>query len=51
MSYIHKTISDLKNTSPAQSEFYQAVEKVLDSLAPIAIFKSTKVIVSSLIQL
>ena len=35
MSYIHKTISDLKNTSPAQAEFYQAVEEVLDSLAPI----------------
>lgn len=35
MSYIHKTISDLKSTSPAQSEFYQAVEEVLDSLAPI----------------
>jgi len=35
MSYIHKTISDLKNSSPAQAEFYQAVEEVLDSLAPI----------------
>ncbi|TMM43157.1 NADP-specific glutamate dehydrogenase [Colwellia ponticola] len=35
MSYIHRTISDLKSTSPAQSEFYQAVEEVLDSLAPI----------------
>ena len=35
MSYIHQTISDLKNTSPAQCEFYQAVEEVLESLAPI----------------
>ncbi|MBU2926428.1 NADP-specific glutamate dehydrogenase [Colwellia sp. 4_MG-2023] len=35
MSYIHETISDLKNTSPAQCEFYQAVEEVLESLAPI----------------
>ncbi len=35
MSYIHQTIADLKNSSPAQSEFYQAVEEVLDSLAPI----------------
>ncbi|GHE86696.1 NADP-specific glutamate dehydrogenase [Thalassotalea profundi] len=35
MSYIHETISNLKNTSPAQAEFYQAVEEVLDSLAPI----------------
>ena len=35
MSYIHETITDLKNTSPAQCEFYQAVEEVLDSLAPI----------------
>ena len=35
MSYIHKTIADLKNSSPAQAEFYQAVEEVLDSLAPI----------------
>ena len=35
MSYIHQTITELKNSSPAQSEFYQAVEEVLDSLAPI----------------
>jgi glutamate dehydrogenase (NADP+) len=35
MSYIHGTIADLKNTSPAQCEFYQAVEEVLESLAPI----------------
>ncbi|SEL68327.1 glutamate dehydrogenase (NADP+) [Colwellia chukchiensis] len=35
MSYIHKTITDLQQTSPAQAEFYQAVEEVLDSLAPI----------------
>lgn len=35
MTYIHKTISDLKRSSPAQAEFYQAVEEVLDSLEPI----------------
>lgn len=35
MSYIHETIANLKSTSPAQAEFYQAVEEVLDSLAPI----------------
>lgn len=35
MTYIHDTISDLKRTSPAQSEFYQAVEEVLDSIEPL----------------
>jgi glutamate dehydrogenase (NADP+) len=35
MTYIHQTISDLKLTSPAQCEFYQAVEEVLDSLRPV----------------
>lgn len=35
MTYIHKTITDLKHSSPAQTEFYQAVEEVLDSLEPI----------------
>lgn len=35
MTYIHQTISDLKHSSPAQSEFYQAVEEVLDSLEPL----------------
>tara|TARA_R110000782_G_scaffold148751_4_gene241487 strand:+ start:412 stop:1764 length:1353 start_codon:yes stop_codon:yes gene_type:complete len=35
MTYIHQTISDLKLTSPAQREFYQAVEEVLDSLRPV----------------
>ncbi|RUO76808.1 NADP-specific glutamate dehydrogenase [Pseudidiomarina taiwanensis] len=35
MTYIHDTISSLQHTSPAQTEFYQAVEDVLDSLAPI----------------
>ena len=35
MTYIHQTITDLKHSSPAQSEFYQAVEEVLDSLAPL----------------
>uniref|UniRef100_UPI00261467C9 Glu/Leu/Phe/Val dehydrogenase dimerization domain-containing protein n=1 Tax=uncultured Paraglaciecola sp. TaxID=1765024 RepID=UPI00261467C9 len=32
MNYIHQTISDLKRTSPAQCEFYQAVEEVLSSI-------------------
>lgn len=35
MTYINLTISDLKHTSPAQCEFYQAVEEVLDSLGPV----------------
>ena len=35
MTYVHQTISNLKKTSPAQSEFYQAVEEVLDSLEPV----------------
>ena len=35
MTYIHDTIAKLKKTSPAQAEFYQAVEEVLDSLQPI----------------
>lgn len=32
MSYIKDTIETLKQTSPAQSEFYQAVEDVLESI-------------------
>ncbi|MBB1291776.1 MULTISPECIES: NADP-specific glutamate dehydrogenase [unclassified Pseudoalteromonas] len=35
MNYIHDTIAHLKQTSPAQCEFYQAVEEVLESLEPI----------------
>ncbi len=35
MSYIHKTITGLMASSPAQSEFYQAVEEVLESLEPL----------------
>lgn len=35
MNYIHNTIAQLKHTSPAQCEFYQAVEEVLESLEPI----------------
>ena len=34
-SYIHDTISYLKQTSPAQDEFYQAAEEVLSSLKPL----------------
>lgn len=35
MSYIHKTICELVASSPAQAEFYQAVEEVLESLEPL----------------
>src|SRR4051794_22185423 len=35
MSYTHDTIEALKRTSPAQLEFYQAVEEVLYSLTPL----------------
>lgn len=35
MTYIHQTILKLQHTSPAQTEFYQAVEEVLNSLRPI----------------
>lgn len=35
MSYIHETIVRLQASSPAQAEFYQAVEEVLDSLQPL----------------
>ncbi len=35
MSYIQKIIDDLKRTSPAQPEFYQAAAEVLGSLKPL----------------
>ncbi|MGM0480660.1 MAG: NADP-specific glutamate dehydrogenase [Pseudomonadota bacterium] len=35
MAFIKDTIEKLKFTSPAQSEFYQAVEDVLESIEPI----------------
>ncbi|PFG56269.1 glutamate dehydrogenase (NADP) [Vibrio sp. ES.051] len=35
MPHIHDTIVALQHTSPAQKEFYQAVEEVLTSLAPL----------------
>jgi glutamate dehydrogenase (NADP+) len=36
MSYdVHKTIESLKISSPAQAEFYQAAEEVLNSLLPL----------------
>ena len=34
-TYIHDTISYLRQTSPAQAEFYQAAEEVLTSLKPL----------------
>jgi len=34
-SYIHDTINYLKQSSPAQTEFYQATEEVLSSLKPL----------------
>ena len=35
MQHIHDTLASLQRTSPAQKEFYQAVEEVLSSLAPV----------------
>jgi glutamate dehydrogenase (NADP+) len=35
MSYVAKTIDYLKTSSPAQDEFYQAAEEVLNSLRPL----------------
>ncbi|MFD2190415.1 NADP-specific glutamate dehydrogenase [Pistricoccus aurantiacus] len=35
MNYIHDTLSSLKKSSPAQTEFYQAAEEVLDCLKPM----------------
>ncbi|MCB1683911.1 MAG: glutamate dehydrogenase, partial [Pseudomonadales bacterium] len=35
MSYVHDTLAGLKRSSPAQVEFYQAAEDVLDSLQPL----------------
>ena len=35
MAYIHDTIADLTRSSPAQTEFYQAVEEVLESLESV----------------
>ena len=35
MTVIENTINGLMSSSPAQSEFYQAVEEVLESLEPL----------------
>ncbi len=35
MPYVHDTLERLKKSSPAQTEFYQAAEEVLDSLRPL----------------
>ena len=35
MTYVHETIVALQRSSPAQSEFYQAVEEVLESLRAV----------------
>lgn len=35
MPYVKNTIDSLKRSSPAESEFYQAVEEVLESLSPL----------------
>ncbi len=35
MQHIHNTIVSLQHSSPAQKEFYQAVEEVLSSLTPV----------------
>ncbi|MDZ7811385.1 MAG: NADP-specific glutamate dehydrogenase [Arhodomonas sp.] len=34
MSYVQETLSNLRRSSPAQTEFYQAAEEILASLAP-----------------
>ena len=40
MNYLSTTISQLKQSSPAQTEFYQAVEEVLRTLARIQIISA-----------
>lgn len=35
MSYVHDTLAQLQQSSPAQNEFYQAAEEVLESLGPL----------------
>src|SRR5690554_1003588 len=35
MTYLQETLACLQQTSPAQTEFYQAVEEVLESLEPL----------------
>jgi glutamate dehydrogenase (NADP+) len=35
MAYVHDTLESLRRSSPAQEEFYQAVEEVLQSLDPL----------------
>ena len=35
MSYLEDVFNYLKRTSPAQTEFYQAAEEVLNSLQPV----------------
>ncbi|MDZ7668851.1 MAG: NADP-specific glutamate dehydrogenase [Gammaproteobacteria bacterium] len=35
MSYVHDTLEQLRRSSPAQAEFYQAAEEVLESIEPL----------------
>jgi glutamate dehydrogenase (NADP+) len=35
MTYLHDTLESLRRSSPAQAEFYQAAEEVLESLQPL----------------
>lgn len=35
MTYVHETILSLQHSSPAQAEFYQAVEEILESLPAV----------------
>ncbi|EXJ11080.1 MULTISPECIES: NADP-specific glutamate dehydrogenase [Nitrincola] len=35
MPYVHDTLQRLQRSSPAQTEFYQAAEEVLDSIRPL----------------
>jgi glutamate dehydrogenase (NADP+) len=35
MTYVHDTLESLRRSSPAQSEFYQAAEEVLETIEPL----------------
>lgn len=35
MPYVHNTLECLRKSSPAQTEFYQAAEEVLECLRPL----------------
>ncbi len=37
MPYVQETLNRLQKSSPAQTEFYQAAEEVLESIRPLLI--------------